>query len=262
MPERKPHISLASERLIKRVLKLNLEQFRSWPESVQDLALNLAAEIFIIRYNPFIKPEWVYQSVTQRLKTEKNSLSSTYYQIISTCLENYWQEFQQDQKFKDKLVKKLSSILPDENIGLEPNTIAECSTDATDLRMELPLMVLFPETTSQIQEIVLLANEMNFSLIPRGGGSGLTGGAIPAAQRSVILSLSRMKKILSIDEKNMVLCAQTGVITLMPSRPQMKRASFLQLILHPRLLPLWAEMSQKTQAGLLPLNTAQLWTTS
>ena len=214
MPERKPHISLASERLIKRVLKLNLEQFRSWPESVQDLALNLAAEIFIIRYNPFIKPEWVYQSVTQRLKTEKNSLSSTYYQIISTCLENYWQEFQQDQKFKDKLVKKLSSILPDENIGLEPNTIAECSTDATDLRMELPLMVLFPETTSQIQEIVLLANEMNFSLIPRGGGSGLTGGAIPAAQRSVILSLSRMKKILSIDEKNMVLCAESGVITL------------------------------------------------
>jgi len=198
MPKRKPHISLASERLIKRVLKLNLEQFRSWPESVQELALSLAAEIFIIRYNPFIKPEWVYQSVTQRLEAEKNSLSSTYYQIISTCLENYWQKFQQDQEFKNKLVKKLSSILPDENIGLEPNTIAECSTDATDLRMELPLMVLFPETTSQIQKIVLLANEMNFSLIPRGGGSGLTGGAIPAAPRSVILSFSRMKKILPL----------------------------------------------------------------
>jgi len=214
MAQRKPHISLASERLIKRVLKLNLEQFRSWPESVQELALSLAAEIFIIRYNPFIKPELVRQSVWSRLETEKNTLSSTYYQIISTCLENYWREFEQDQEFKNKLIKRLSSILPSENIGLAPNIIAECSTDATDLRMELPLMVLFPETTEQIQEITRLANEMNFALIPRGGGSGLTGGAIPGAQRSVILSMSMMKKILSIDEKDMVLCAQTGVITL------------------------------------------------
>ncbi|KUJ96063.1 MAG: FAD linked oxidase domain protein [Desulfonauticus sp. 38_4375] len=214
MSQRKPHISLASERLIKRVLKLNLNQFRAWPESVQNLALSLAAEIFIIRYNPFIKPQLVRQSVFSRLKGERTSLSEEYYEIISTCLENYWKEFEQDEAFKQKVVKRLKQFMEEEQISLEPNAIAECSTDATDLRMELPLMVLFPESTTQIRKIIELANELHFSLIPRGGGSGLTGGAVPAGRRSVILSLSRLKKILKIDPDNLYLCVQAGVITL------------------------------------------------
>lgn len=214
MSQRKPHISLASERLIKRVLKLNLNQFRSWPESVQDLALSLAAEIFIIRYNPFIKPQLVKQSVFSRLKSERTSLSEEYYEIISTCLENYWKDFEQDEEFKQKVIKELKKYLKEDQISLEPNVIAECSTDATDLRMELPLMVLFPENTEQIRKIIQIANELHFSLIPRGGGSGLTGGAVPAGRRSVILSLSRLKKILKIDPDNLYLCAQSGVITL------------------------------------------------
>jgi len=214
MTKRNPHISLASERLIKRVLKLNLEQFKSWPKSVQELALNLAAEFFIIRYNPFIDPLLVKQSVFSRLKSEQNALSPEYFEIIQTCLENYWQEFEQDQTFKAKVIEKLQKHLKKEQICLEPNVIAECSTDATDLRMELPLMVLFPRTTEQIKHIIHLANELHFALIPRGGGSGLTGGAVPAGRRSVVLNLSQMNKILHIDPQDKVLCAQAGTITL------------------------------------------------
>lgn len=214
MTQRNPHISLASERLIKRVLKLNLNQFKAWPESVQELALSLAAEIFIIRYNPFIKPLLVKQSVFSRLKRERTTLSEEYYEIISTCLENYWHDFEEDENFKQRVIKELKTFLKEDQISLEPNVIAECSTDATDLRMELPLMVLFPTSTKHIQKIIKLANELHFSLIPRGGGSGLTGGAVPAGRRSVILSLSRMKKILKIDKDNLYLCAQAGVITL------------------------------------------------
>ncbi|MDQ7031649.1 MAG: FAD-binding and (Fe-S)-binding domain-containing protein [Desulfonauticus sp.] len=214
MTKRSPHISLATERLVKRVLKLNLPQFKAWPESVQELALSLAAEIFIIRYNPFIKPELVKESVFSRLESEKNSLSSEYYEIIFTCLENYWNEFKKDENFKQILVKKLNTFLAKDQISLEPNVIAECSTDATDLRMELPLMVLFPTSTQQIKKIIQLANELHFSLIPRGGGSGLTGGAVPAGRRSVIINLTRMNKILTINSEKLYLCAQAGVITL------------------------------------------------
>ena len=51
MPQKGPHISLAPERLVKRVLGLPLEEFQTWPEYLQQLALDLAEELLIIRYN-------------------------------------------------------------------------------------------------------------------------------------------------------------------------------------------------------------------
>ena len=214
MPQKGPHISLAPERLVKRVLGIPMEEFQTWPEYLQELALTLAEELFIIRYNPFITPESVRESVQTRLQGERAALSPEYFQELSTCLDRYWDAFEQDKKFKAKLIKRMHSILPREQVVSSPKALIECSTDATDLRMEIPALVVYPETTEQIQAIVRLANEMGFPLIPRGGGTGATGGAVPAKPRTVVLSLSRMKDILSIDQENLTICAEAGVITL------------------------------------------------
>jgi FAD/FMN-containing dehydrogenase/Fe-S oxidoreductase len=214
MPQRGPHISLAPERLVKRVLGIPLEEFQTWPEYLQELALSLAEELFMIRYNPFIPAENVRASVMDRLKREKGALSPEYFHDLSTCLQGYWDRFEQDRQFTNKLLKRMASILPKEQISTSPHTLVECSTDATDLRMELPAMVVFPETTEQIQKIVRLANELGFAIVPRGGGSGLTGGAVPAKWRTVVLSMTRFNKILSVDTEKKRICAQTGVLTL------------------------------------------------
>ncbi|HKK33801.1 MAG TPA: FAD-binding and (Fe-S)-binding domain-containing protein [Desulfomicrobiaceae bacterium] len=214
MPQKGPHISLAPERLVKRVLGVPLEEFQTWPEYLQELALTLAEELFIIRYNPFITPESVRASVQTRLQAERSALSPEYFQELSGCLDRYWNTFEQDKRFKAKLVKRMQAILPKEQVVSAPKALIECSTDATDLRMEIPALVVYPETTEQIQAIVRLANEMGFPLIARGGGTGATGGAVPAKTRTVVLSLSRMKEILSVDPENRTICAQAGVITL------------------------------------------------
>ena len=214
MPQKGPHISLAPERLVKRVLGLPLEEFQTWPEYLQQLALDLAEELFIIRYNPFIPAKDVRQSVDARLQAERAALSPEYYRELSGCLERFWQSYEADQKFKATLISRLSSILDKEQIVSASNNLIECSTDATDLRMELPALVVFPENTTQIQGIIRLANEMGFPIVPRGGGSGLTGGAVPAKPRSVILSLSRFKEILDVDVQARTITVQSGVITL------------------------------------------------
>ena len=214
MPQKGPHISLAPERLVKRVLGLPLEEFQTWPEYLQQLALDLAEELFIIRYNPFIPPKDVRQSVNARLQAERAALSPEYFRELSGCLERFWQNWEADQKFKASLVERLSRILDKEQIVTAANNLIECSTDATDLRMELPALVVFPENTAQIQGIIRLANEMGFPIVPRGGGSGLTGGAVPAKPRSVILSLSRLKDIMDIDVQGRTITLQSGVITL------------------------------------------------
>ncbi len=214
MPQKGPHISLAPERLVKRVLGLPLEEFQTWPEYLQQLALDLAEELFIIRSNPFVDPRLVKKSVFSRLEAERAALSPEYSRELKACLTRFWKGYELDQAFKAKLVARLRGILPAEQIVTEARNLIECSTDATDLRMELPAAVVFPETTPQIQAIVRLANEMGFPLVPRGGGSGLTGGAVPAKPRTVIVSLSRLKRILEVNPKARTITVQAGVITL------------------------------------------------
>ncbi|MCF8086422.1 MAG: FAD-binding oxidoreductase, partial [Desulfohalobiaceae bacterium] len=132
---------------------------------------------------------------------------------IRQGLEQFWQDFQEEQEFKGRVIQRLEKLMPREHIYTNPASLVQFSTDATDLRLELPMFIVAPGSTSEVRKIVILANEMEFSILPRGGGSGLTGGAIPLRPRSVVMSLSRMKKIDPVDERNKLLCAQAGVIT-------------------------------------------------
>lgn len=210
-----PHISISDEQLMSRAFGMvDLERFSDWPEDVRVLASSLAAELFLVRYNPFIDPELVRKSVERRLNMSKPLLSGEYPKILSAAIHEFWRSFDEDTVFRQKLVERLKGFMDEGEIGDEPNCIIESATDATDLRMELPMLVLFPTSEEQIRKIVRLANELDFGIIPRGGGTGLTGGAIPARQRCVILSMSRFKEILDIDPVDKTITAQTGVLTL------------------------------------------------
>ena len=214
MPKLGPHISISDAQLLTRVLGLvDMERFADWPEDVKKLAWDLAAELFLVRYNPFVDPALVKKSVWRRLNMAKPSLSGGYPKILTAAVNEFWERFEEDQAFREKVRERLRPLLDKDGMGDSPNTLVECATDATDLRVELPMLVVFPQTAEQITAIVRLAGEMGFHIIPRGGGTGLTGGAIPLAGRTVILSLSRFKDILDIDVEAKVLCAQAGVIT-------------------------------------------------
>ncbi|OIN99836.1 MAG: FAD-binding oxidoreductase [Desulfovibrionaceae bacterium CG1_02_65_16] len=218
MPLIGPHISISDERILTRVLGLTASPeeggFAQWSDGVRELATSLAAELFLVRYNPFVDAELVRESVDRKLSIARPSLSGEFPRLLADAVAGFWERYEADQAFARKLKGRLMDFMPAEGIGDAPNTRIECATDATDLRLELPLFVLFPETTEQVRKIVLLANLLDFGIIPRGGGTGLTGGAIPMFSRTVVLSLARFKKIIDIDPDTMLLTAQAGVITL------------------------------------------------
>ncbi|MHC1752105.1 FAD-binding and (Fe-S)-binding domain-containing protein [Humidesulfovibrio sp.] len=218
MPLIGPHISISDERILTRVLGLTASPeeggFAQWPDGVRELAMSLAAELFLVRYNPFVDANLVRESVDRKLSIARPSLSGEFPRLLGTAIAGFWERYEADQAFARQLKARLEEFMPLEGIGAAANTRIECATDATDLRLELPLFVLFPETTEQVQKIVLLANELAFGVIPRGGGTGLTGGAIPMFSRSVVLSLARFKKIIDVNPEAMLLTAQAGVITL------------------------------------------------
>ena len=105
----------------------------------------------------------------------------------------------------------LESVVGKEHCTCKKEDLACYGYDAT-ARIHLPDAVIFPENTQQISSILKLANSEKFFVIPRGAGSGMTGGAVPV-QGGVVLSTSRLNRIISIDIDNLIADVQPGVIT-------------------------------------------------
>lgn len=84
------------------------------------------------------------------------------------------------------------------------------SYDATG-RSFLPDAVVFPATEQEVSDIFKLADLEEFPVIPRGSGSGMTGGAVPV-QGGVVVSTGRMNKIIEIDDRNFIARVEPGVI--------------------------------------------------
>ncbi len=77
---------------------------------------------------------------------------------------------------------------------------------------KLPEAILRPATKEQISKILKFANKENFSVVPRGTGTGLSGGSVPV-ENCVILDMSQWKNILEIDQENLTAWVEPGVIT-------------------------------------------------
>ena len=113
----------------------------------------------------------------------------------------------------DKSAKsKLIEIVDNNNFFDSNEDKLSYSFDATPLYQQLPEAVIFPENEEQISKIILLANKENFSIVPRGAGTGLSGGSIPV-ENSIALVMTKWDKILEIDSSNLTATVQPGVIT-------------------------------------------------
>lgn len=86
------------------------------------------------------------------------------------------------------------------------------ATDETHERNYLPDLVLRPGSSAEVAEIVRLCHQEGMPVVPRGGGSGVSGGAL-AVRGGVVLLMERLAKIIAIDERDMTVTVETGVIT-------------------------------------------------
>ncbi len=85
------------------------------------------------------------------------------------------------------------------------------SYDATGMR-GLPEGVFFPKSVEEVKEAVLYCRSKDLKVVPRGGGTGFVGGSVPL-KGSVVVSLEKMRNVLDVDDKNMVVVVEPGVIT-------------------------------------------------
>ncbi|SFR08559.1 FAD-binding oxidoreductase [Desulfoscipio geothermicus] len=108
-------------------------------------------------------------------------------------------------------VKKIKSVVGSEYVLESPEERICYSYDGT-ARRGIPALVVLPGNAREVAEIVRLANEKGFPIFPRGAGTGLSGGSVPAEQ-GLAMVLSRMNRILEISRDDLLAVVEPGVVT-------------------------------------------------
>jgi glycolate oxidase len=110
------------------------------------------------------------------------------------------------------LLKKITEIVGAPNVFASVEDRLAYAYDATPMRENAPIAAIRPTNVEQIQAIMRLANSDGFVVVPRGSGTGLSGGSIPVA-RSIVMLFPSWKRILEIDQENLTAWVEPGVIT-------------------------------------------------
>ncbi len=115
-------------------------------------------------------------------------------------------------KLSPEMISKLQKICGKENVLIDADTLKLFSEDETEDLSFPPEVVIKPANAQQISDIFKLANKNKIPVTPRGGGTGLSGGAL-SVFGGICLSMEKFNKILEIDEKNFQAVVEPGVIT-------------------------------------------------
>jgi glycolate oxidase len=118
-----------------------------------------------------------------------------------------------DSSRQREMVSALSDMLPRDSIlwRMEDTRPYEC--DGLMLHRQLPMIVVLPDTEREVAQILQLCHARGVPVIPRGAGTGLSGGALPHGA-GVLLSLAKLNRILEVDPRSRTATVQPGVRNL------------------------------------------------
>jgi glycolate oxidase len=108
--------------------------------------------------------------------------------------------------------EKLREIVGAAHVLVDEEALNRYAHDETENLHFLPAMVVKPRTTDEISRIMRFCNGQRILVTPRGAGTGLSGGALPHLG-GVLISMERLNSILAIDERNLQVTVEPGVIT-------------------------------------------------
>ena len=109
-------------------------------------------------------------------------------------------------------IKQFKTIVGDANVYMDEESLNHYAHDETENLHFLPDIVLKPRSAKEISAIMIICNEHKIPVTPRGAGTGLSGGALPHLG-GVLISTERMNTITAIDERNLQVTTEPGVIT-------------------------------------------------
>ena len=114
---------------------------------------------------------------------------------------------------RDEILAALRGLLPHDSVISEEEERRAYETDGLTAYRELPLAVVLPETVEQVSAVLAYCLEAGVKVVPRGAGTGLSGGALPLTD-GILLAMGKFNRILEVDLDNRCVVAQPGVTNL------------------------------------------------
>ncbi|MDF3035715.1 MAG: hypothetical protein K0S28_989 [Paucimonas sp.] len=112
---------------------------------------------------------------------------------------DFAEEFRQMAELRKRAIKVLGRITQKDNIKFDGLSRVSHVTDATDWRVEYPFVVLTPDTEEEIAGLVKACFELGLTIIPRGGGTGYTGGAVPLTPMSAVINTEKLEQLGAVE---------------------------------------------------------------
>jgi FAD/FMN-containing dehydrogenase/heterodisulfide reductase subunit C len=120
-------------------------------------------------------------------------------ELSHIAVDAFADEFETTLQLRKKTLRVLSRITRSDNIQFDGLARVSHVTDATDWRVEYPFVVLTPDTETEVAHLVRACIELKLTIIPRGGGTGYTGGAVPLDKQSAIINTEKLDAISSVE---------------------------------------------------------------
>ncbi|MGB7855155.1 MAG: FAD-linked oxidase C-terminal domain-containing protein [Pseudolabrys sp.] len=114
---------------------------------------------------------------------------------------------------RDRIVAALRSIVPGEGVIAGEREMRPYETDGLTAYRQLPMVVVLPQTTQQVAEVLRYCHDEGIKVVPRGAGTSLSGGALPLGD-GVLLGMAKFNRIREIDFDNRVAVVEPGVTNL------------------------------------------------
>jgi FAD/FMN-containing dehydrogenase/Fe-S oxidoreductase len=197
------------------------------------LLMRLIGDLFILQRNPYL-----YQDLVEEAPRRKAYFAAARGDLavvragsggdvdvngvtdgVARSMDRLEHEITGAKARQRRLAARLGAVIGRENVAFDPFTLIAHATDATDWRLHLPVAVLTPQREEQVAPLLVACAALGLSLVPRGGGTGLTGGSVPLKSGCAILNTEKLTAIrgiraASVGERSAtVLELEAGVLT-------------------------------------------------
>lgn len=182
------------------------------------MLFEVLGDIWVVRRNPYLQDDLLanpkrqnqlIEALLHRLAEfnarrdvdvpERDRKVATLLAAARQAVHDFDQEFHATRELRAQVVQRLSAITAKGNIKFDGLSRVSHVTDATDWRVEYPFVVLTPDSEDEIAALVRACITLKLTIIPRGGGTGYTGGAIPLSPRSVVINTEKLDTIGAVE---------------------------------------------------------------
>lgn len=141
--------------------------------------------------------------------------------LTRTAINDFEAWFPEQRELRNKSLKRLKKITRSDNICFDGLARVSHVTDASDWRVEYPVVVINPDSEREIHNIVEACQELGLAIIPRGGGTGYTGGAVPLTKNCAVINTEKLdalgevvlREIPGVDKAVPTIHCEVGVVT-------------------------------------------------